>query len=751
MRNKLYKGIILTPEWTRIQRYKLSKLYERFRILRLALQQRSSLFISLFLIIAISYGIDILSYSYLNKSFIGFLFSELQYTQEVLAAVITGLSAILGLLVTIYVFGFQMSAERFNATDRMMNFFRTERVSNIVLDFTTVSIIYSLITLLALGIKNFTPYISVIVSLIMAIVSITLIVVYFRRAIELTSPGFVFNNIAEEIKENLELLVRNTKHGPSVETHLRESVSNQLDQFQEFIKVFAAGSKSKDLGKLYKEGPAAEGMVALLGILQLYVDVKRLIPEKSLWFSRREVPMPSDGTYDQQRLVRWANIKALGQLPETTIENNWLETRLLSFTNSIFSEAVDEELSLLLTSIPFVCREILLTALKVQEFSIFKMVAEQTVFPYLDKVFESKYPTATEEVYELIWSIWRAILQDDEAATFRDNLPSFPWLTPNRIKTLKIPALFKRDVLLLEDMLEYETLIDGKRISPDSEIIRFCNEHSITEVIKERQAILRLFHSYLTNRINTGIKEKDRISTSNALYIQLILVRQVLLRGPDQIYQELSNSMLSNLNAALPILIERQQDEPEVLPRLVNETFHYLINLIHLHRSDNFQEFLTVYIQSRVADTPKENEIRQVNEDFILLGTITLIYSEFYSDPIQIGYVLAAYQTYLNLNNFTTILETYLKHWQLRSAWIIHYFEYFEAIQTEMLKLPERYIEHPGRLVGYTIPDHPSLIIQRLADHYGKPLMEGGAYYLYLRICELIGKKPDDEVQRLHP
>jgi hypothetical protein len=87
----------------------------------------------------------------------------------------------------------------------------------------------------------------------------------------------------------------------------------------------------------------------------------------------------------------------------------------------------------------------------------------------------------------------------------------------------------------------------------------------------------------------------------------------------------------------------------------------------------------------------------------------------------------------------------------MAQSWITRYHEYFSPIQQEMHSLPEQYHQDPGAIGFATIPDHPSSVIQRLASFFMHPPMEGATYYLYLRICEIIEREPNEEAVRFHP
>lgn len=742
---RVLESVLKVPEWSRIQRFKLGRGRWQIQFAFFILKDRIRALFSVFVAATAAFWLDSQLYPYLNPSFVGGIFFDETISQEALAAIVGGLSAILGLLVTIYVFAFQMSAERFDATDLMLSFFRNEPVSNLVLDFLTFSTVFSLLTLLAIGVRDFTPYISISFSALAGIISVLLIVVYFRRAIGLTQPSFIFRNIAGEIIKHLDHLARKTTHGPSIENHLRRLVSNQLDLFQEFITVFAGEGPSKHMGIARKETSAAEGMVALLTSLQRFVEMKRFISEKSLWFPRREDPMPSDGTYPRHRYITWAHLSAIGQLPETVIDHGWFEKRLLTFTKRMFTHAVEADISILLATIPMACSDIMLTALDVQEFDILEMVANQVLLPYLERISESDYPGTAHEMYNAIWQIWHALLESDGSEVFLNELPSLPWLKKTRMQRLKLPALFRRDVLELEKMLERENLIAGRRISPDAELVCYCKRHSVAEILQRRQAVFGLLHAFLTSRIKIGIEDKDAAKVANSIQTQMTLVRQVFLRGSYQVYQNIIEEVLENGTSALPILVAGADELPEGLGNLVTEAFHYLVNMIHNRRLDHFKSMLELFTQAFVAHRPGEGEVQHANEQLIILGGLALLFSEYDQQAEPLGSVLEVYQRALHLDNLADLLEVYLRNWMLTQPWIMRYHDHFSPILNEMIDLPEQHHRGPGEIGFTTIPNHPSPIIQRLAMNYAGPPMEGAAYYLYLRICEIIGREPNEE------
>lgn len=744
------KFILFVPERARVEAFRLGRLSRRLRIPFVALRYRAGVLATAVLGTSLVLAVDAIAYPILKNSPAQSLLSSLSIAQEALAAIIAGLAAVLGLLVTIYAFMFQLSAQRLNATDRMLQFFRDEPVTSTILDFLTFSIVFSLLTLLGIGVRDFTPYVSIVISVLLAIVSVVLIVVYLRRAAELTEPGFVFRNIAAETVEHLDHLSKRAHHGPSIESHLNRVVARQLDLFEEFVTVFAGGDQVARVGVERKEAAAAEGMMALLSILQRYVEMKRFIPARSYWFPRRDRPLSANGSYSRQGFVSWARLEALGQLPETVVERDWLEERLLGFTERVFTKAVDAELRLLLTSIPVMCRDLMLTALQVQEFELVESVAKRAIFPYLERISERQYPGAGEEMYNAIWHVWHALLEDDGSTAFLEGLPGLPWLDTKKMTQLDLPLRFRQDVLALEDMLEYEVLVEGRLISPVSELVEYCRQHSVGAVVQSRRASQELFHRLLTSRMRGAIESDDGIQLANALRMQMILVRQLMLRGSEETYQRLIPGTLATASQALAVLSSAAQADPDALGELVSEAYHFAINMIVGRCFDHLGPMLALYVQLRLAAEPKADDRQHANEELIVLASLALLYSEIDQETEPFNTVLGIYQEALNLNVLADVLEAYLSDWQHTIPWITRYHEYFKGIQEEMRRLPERSVAREGARSFLTVPDHPSPIIEKLAGFAARPAMEGAAYYVYLRICDILGREHDEKTHRLH-
>ena len=274
------------------------------------------------------------------------------------------------------------------------------------------------------------------------------------------------------------------------------------------------------------------------------------------------------------------------------------------------------------------------------------------------------------------------------------------------------------------------------------------------DVMLERRGLFRLFHSLLTTRIENGIESGDAIQVANALETQMTLVRQLLMQGRKEVYDGIAESALGNASRALPLLVQESAVLPEGLAMLASQAFHYLVNMIQLRRLDQFTAMLELYVSARQASQPQDSQeqqtLEQHGEEPILLGSLALLYSEFDQQDEPLTSVLRAYQRTLNLDALAGLLEVYLRDWHQTGLWIMRYGEYFRPIQRQMHDLPERYRRVPGAMGMDVVPDHPSSIIQKLASPYSRPAMAQGAYHLYLRICDLIGREADEKLARFH-
>ena len=172
--------------------------------------------------------------------------------------------------------------------------------------------------------------------------------------------------------------------------------------------------------------------------------------------------------------------------------------------------------------------------------------------------------------------------------------------------------------------------------------------------------------------------------------------------------------------------------------------------MIHLRRLDRFRSTLEFYLPTRQAVEPLDDQVSYTVEELIVLGSLAFLYSEFDQQDEPFKILFEIYHQTLNLGQWADLLEIYLRNWELTIPWITCYHEYFLPIIEEMHNLPERAHRSPGEIGFSILPEHPSPIIQRIASLGTTPPMETAAYHLYLKICETIGREPDDEAGRLH-
>ena len=738
MMKKLLKFVLDLPERFRIRHFQAYETYQTARILTAVISQRRNAFFVFALVAVGSLIVDVRLFPVLKSTAVGAFFDSTDVIKEALAATFGGLATILGLLLTIFIFTFQLAAERYKYTDRMMRFFTEEQVGNIVLDFLTFSLLFSLWSLFLAGMREITPYVSIAITALAVATSVIVLSVYFKQALNLTQPSFIYRSITLDIVNRLQVLKRPQRTlGPSVENHIRRLVVDKLDLFQQFVQLFSTPEENPS---------AAEGMVGLLHVLERYVRVKRFIDPQSYWFPRKEVPMERDKDMTRRKIVTQAHLEAWGTPPETVMDHAWLENKLLSFTERIFDKAVKSDLTYILASIPHACGQVLEAAFEEQEFDILQSVASRALFPYFEKISEEEHPTAALELYRAIWQVCRKTIEDQDEETFAGQLTAINWHDRNKIYDLGLPKLFLRDLLALQEMIHYEIHIEGRRVTPDAWLERYCLEHSIAETRNKRAEVFSLCFSFLTTRIKQGVREGLKLQVRNALRTQITLLRQGLVKGHQVLYSAELEGVLDNLKEAVSILAEAARSDPSVMKEFTSETFVFLINMIHSRQLDGFRDLLSLYLvfySSYQTELPDERQ--EANEQLIMLGSLALVYSEFYqsNDPIQA--VLTAYAKAINLENFVKLLEIYLKNRSLTIPWIMKYDSYFRNVRLKIHRLPQVARREQGAIGFDTIPDHPSEFIRRVA-HYGTgDPMRYGVKELYVRLCEIAGVELDEE------
>jgi hypothetical protein len=263
-------------EHLRIYRFRLKEEVKRHRIFFELLNKRWKSLFALVALVLISFIADfafaswilpaITTQSWYNalEAFIGFPSNDAII--GLLSAIISGIAAVIGLLLTISLVVLELAANRYPY--RMVRFLVEEKVGAYIIDFLIVSFLFSAWTLFLLQRGTIIPIISILVSLLMASLSIVFVFVYRGYSLYFFRPKQGFEAVALEACKSINNVLENGKNlGLSVTTYLQKRTQGSIQVMTDFIDIL---SQKKDPDSWY-------GNRNLASILSLYITGKRFI------------------------------------------------------------------------------------------------------------------------------------------------------------------------------------------------------------------------------------------------------------------------------------------------------------------------------------------------------------------------------------------------------------------------------------------------------------------------------------------
>ena len=278
---------------------------------------------------------------------------------SLLGSIIAGIAAIIGILLAISLVVIQLTAQRYPY--RMVRFIIEEKVGAYVLDMLIIALLFSLWTLFFLDRGSSIPVISIVLSLILASLSIVFVFVYGQYALYFFRPQQGFTAVAFEANRSLNTLFKKgSKLGRIATAKLRYRVRESIKVLTDFIDVL---SKTKDEDSWI-------GNISLASVLTTYMTQKRFIEIDSGWFEFVTL-RASDNLYELNSLYEEAALQRTTQKADT----EWLERDVLQSLDNVqkklFKNKKDEKVDLnSLASLTTAYSEIIKSCFEQHEFGV---------------------------------------------------------------------------------------------------------------------------------------------------------------------------------------------------------------------------------------------------------------------------------------------------------------------------------------------------------------------------------------------
>lgn len=361
-------------EHLRIHRFKFGEEISRQKIFWELFRNRWRSFLTLFALVIVCFILDILYSDFLVPFIIqqpwhASLNRFIQFPSNdiiigLLGAVIQGVAAIIGLLLSISLVVLELAA--INYPTRMVRFLIEEKVGAYITDFLTTTLLFSIWTLFLLQRGTSIPYVSIFVNILLASASIVFLFAYRKYSLYFFQPRQGFMVASNDVKRRFyTIFEKGSRLGRSVTTHLQEIVQERILLMKDFLKVLL---KKKDSEAVY-------GLLELASILSSYIENKRFINVQGGWFPSRDVPV-----YEEDYALGLVQIReelALGPSIKQEPNTDWLEIQILDIIYDAQRKAIEESDRNCLYAIILAYRKSIEKCFEHQEFSILDSIIKQ--------------------------------------------------------------------------------------------------------------------------------------------------------------------------------------------------------------------------------------------------------------------------------------------------------------------------------------------------------------------------------------
>jgi len=694
-------------EYLKIYKFRLTEEATRHKIfLELVTLRWKSLF-SVALLIIISFIIDVIFSQTLapiiaNQSWYNILKIYLQFPSigivtSLLSAVISGVAAIIGLLLSISLVVLELAANRYPY--RMIRFLVEEKVGAYIIDFLIITFVFSLWTLFLLQRGVIIPYISVFVSLLLASLSIVFVFVYRDYGLYFFRPQQGFRAVSLEAKKPIfTVFKKGKKLGKSVTDYLQRKVQESIQVMTDFTEVLV---NKKDPESSY-------GVVALSSVLSFYTTGKRFIDIQSGWFPFVEVPVSSQKDLASLELSRPFEELALGTRTERKPNIEWLEKQILRSLRAAQIEAVQNNDKACLSSLIYGFKDIVENCFQQQEFQILDLVISE-LHDFGIQISTLDCPEALSEFYNTMLLLTEKSIRGLNLQEMRETLKKLSWSSEEEVSSFKLPKIFNEQLLSYQRKLETEIVIDGKIITPAPWI-----EKEIIEGISKIDKELSRKYYAETFRILSKVYAKVRSENlpneiRNVIVAELLPLRRALVLNRKELALEHIDNVMKNVLDAYESLKEKKDLRYDIFKELKLGC----LNSLNRRENQTLDKFFETLVLVSINELKEDEDSfpEEAFESLMIIASLAFLDSEFYQDDRPFDMVAAKFLQYFDVNKLTKSFDTLLSRYDPKLT--LKYHHWFKDIFLKISKIPVITKERPPSRVPDIVPDHPSEFIQR--------------------------------------
>lgn len=626
---------------------------------------------------------------------------------SILVAVAASVAGIVAIVVGASMVLLDSAATRYPAS--VVNYLTQERSRSRVLSVLLLAFTFSLSSLLF---QN-RGAVTTIVSLALALISVSLLLGYLQSAILLFHPAGLSARLVSEIPPWIDTMATapNADVGRSVAIGIQRRTAIYLISLDELLVSLVRKGESR---------PVAESLSSLRGLLDYYLKRRRRIPETSDWYPIGTI-IQSEEQSDRSILQMFQQL-GLGPAQQQERDLYWFERAILRLFQRVADVAREHKEVLALYAMANHLDDLLVAAWREQEL--------HTLYSLLDLADSIAGKTVSTEVDFLEEGLLGAQIHlADEAAKIGfglDRIRNEDMSTLGsqaHIYSLRLPTILLRAFLDTQARLEAERAVSSQQITPS------------TVVADDLRTRLKQMESENLQKLLDRVIQRQQATIRRALDSHRPEFASEMLRIGFQVFQRCATDFgrrslavqflpkgLGSLDAILATC-----PEGEVRIALFNQLRTFVLQSLSAEDSDLVIESAPALVAAIASGVNLAGGkyaatglfSREVEALLVACG-LAYFASEFSRDVRYLEAITAACtENGISLQHLASVIVPILdRRGQLtgmfRHSLIMEYHSFFVPYMQKVEDLPERYTEAGERGIGFVIGrEHPSEFIER--------------------------------------
>jgi hypothetical protein len=622
-------------------------------------------------------------------------FPDETLVSNVLGSIVSGVAAIIGILLAVSLLVFQISAEKYPY--RMVRYLIEEKVNAYLIDFLIITFLFSLWTLFLLKTGPTLPYISILLTLVLSTLSIVFVFVYKDYILPFFRPKQGFERVSVDVIRNLnKVFYEEETLGLSVIIYLRKVTGEHIQLMIDFNRKLI---QKKDADSLY-------GAEALTAVLTVYIHGKRFITETSTWFPEIDV-LATQNTFSLIELTQEFEEKALGKMSVPQKNDQWFEQKILSALKEGQANALKNRNSSYIVQLIQGYRSIIDKCFETQEFGVLDLTLINLKDLIVNEAFDYE---GVVEIYNIAALITDKTINGFNMDELKKAFEKLTFRSSDEVSGQKLPLIFDRELMAMQKKVEFELLIEKQIITPKEEIQKELMEkiQRIDKEISQKyyDAQLTLLEAIFNRVYACSLYEEIK----NVTYAEIIVIRRAIVQNKSNLIVPHTERIIRHSVQAFNILSSNKNSQNEIY----NELKLGCLNCIKNRDSINFNLFFDATIQLSLtgsSNNDPENSLELI-KSLAVISALSFVYSEFYKDLNIFDIAICNLLKYRNAGVWITLFRL-AENIEPRWTYTSDYFNWFKDIFGEISKLPTIAKPRPPARSLDILYDHPSTFIQR--------------------------------------